>query len=74
MRSQNIILLILVTFEINNLATSIKARGWDKVPPMVKLEQGSPPAGLWKGMFNWLGKVRLGKVLISYNYKCYQRA
>jgi len=40
----------LVTFEINNLATSIRARGWDKVAP-VKLEQGSP-AGLGKGMFN----------------------
>jgi len=27
------------------------------------------PTGLGKGMFNWLGKV-----LISYNYKCCQRA
>jgi hypothetical protein len=43
--------------------------------PPVKLGQGAPPpAGLGKGMYNWLGKVRLGKVLLSYNYKNFQRA
>jgi len=32
-KSQNIFLQILVTFEINNLATGIRDRGWDKVAP-----------------------------------------
>jgi len=35
----------LGTFEINNLATSFRARGWDKLAPLVKLGQGRPRQG-----------------------------
>jgi len=60
----------LVTFEINNLATSLRARGWDKVAPRLSKGKVASSAGRGKGMFNWLGKV----LIREHNYKCCQRA
>jgi len=48
-RSQNILLQILATFEINNLATGFRARGWDIVTSLVKLSQGCPRQVKGKG-------------------------
>ncbi len=66
-RSQNIFLLIWVTFEINNHATSIRARGWDDVAPRGS-EGKVAPGRVRESDVQLIGKVRLGKVLISYNY------
>ena len=49
------------TFEINNLATSICVKDWDKVAPG-GVRVGKPQAGKGQGKINYQGKV-------SSNYK-----
>jgi len=59
---------ILVTFKINNLATSDCVKDWGKVAPG-RTRVGKPSASLGQGMLNLFGKVRLSKVYLSGNYK-----
>ncbi len=64
-----IFLHILVTFEKSNLATNVCAMGQDKV---TQDWARSREHGQGRGCWLLLGKVRLGKVLLRYNYNSCQ--
>ena len=64
---QNIFHKELMTFNISNLATSIRVRSWGNVASG-RAKVREPPAGL-----SLLDKDRLGKIWLSYNCKlCYE--